>query len=95
MDTYTDTVYLFKFYVTAWVSLFLSLGGIYDGYGKANITPYIHGMVYHVPPLMRIHNGIRNFSGQGLYIFPVFACELEVQNILRCFQEVRIRSIFK
>ena len=44
----------------------MSLGGIHDGYGKANITPYIHAMVYHVPRLMRIHNGIRNFSGQGI-----------------------------
>lgn len=50
------------------MTLFLSLGGTLEGYGKANITPYIHAMVYHVPHLMRIHNGIRKFSGQGKYI---------------------------
>ena len=50
------------------MTLFLSLGGTLEGYGKANITPYIHAMVYHVPHFMRIHNGIRKFSGQGKYI---------------------------
>ena len=58
----------FWFQAKSWVTLFLSLGGVLQGYGKANITPYIHAMVYHVPHLMRTHQGIRNFSGQGGYL---------------------------
>ena len=50
------------------MTLFLSLGGVLQGYGNANITTYIHVMVYHAPHLMRTHQGIRNFSGQGGYL---------------------------
>jgi hypothetical protein len=49
------------------VTLFLSLGGTLEGYGKANITPYIHAMVYHVPRFMKMHNGIKQLSEQGNY----------------------------
>lgn len=47
----------FLFQAKSWVTLFLSLGGVLQGYGKANITPYIHAMVYYVPHLMRTHQG--------------------------------------
>lgn len=47
------------------MTLFLSLGGKLEGYGKANVTPYMHAMVYHVPRFMKIHHGIKQFSGQG------------------------------
>ncbi|XP_028394380.1 uncharacterized protein LOC114518556 [Dendronephthya gigantea] len=50
----------------AWITLFLSLTGKLQGYGKTNITPYMHAMVYHAPKFMRIHQGIRHFSGQGV-----------------------------
>ncbi|CAB4015118.1 Hypothetical predicted protein [Paramuricea clavata] len=44
----------------------LALGGTLEGYAKANITPYIHSMVYHVPRFMKMHNGVKQFSGQGV-----------------------------
>ena len=51
-----------------WISLFTSLqgaGGICDGYSKENVTPYMHSMAYHVPGFMRMHGGIKKFTGQG------------------------------
>ena len=54
-----------KLKANRWVSLFTSLGGICQGYSKANVTPYIHAMVYHVPRFMQKHDGIKKFTGQG------------------------------
>ena len=56
---------MFPFQAVSWVELFLSLGGKCVGYEKARITPYIHAMVYHVPKFMRLHSGIKKFTGQG------------------------------
>ena len=39
------------------------------GYEKARVTPYMHGMVYHVPGFMERHQGIKKFTGQGIYIY--------------------------
>lgn len=58
-------ILFFPLQATAWVTLFLSLGDKRRGYAKQNIATYIHAMVYHVPRSMRMHKGIRNFSGQG------------------------------
>lgn len=52
--------------VTAWVTLFKSLGGKLEGYGCSEVTPYIHCMVYHVPHFMKKHKGMKKFSGQGV-----------------------------
>ena len=35
-------------------------------------------MVYHVPRFMRIHNGIRNFSGQGN--FPQYLADTKIKD---------------
>ena len=51
MNTISSTYYLSQ--VTHWVTLFQSLGGKLEGYSKADITPYIHSMVYHVPRFMK------------------------------------------
>ena len=52
-----------------WVEMFISLdrpnGRL--GYAKARVTPYMHAMVYHVPRFMVIHQGIKKFTGQGMY----------------------------
>ena len=48
-----------------WIVLFNSLGGVCEGYGKANVTPYMHAMVHHAPYFMKIHSGIKRFTGQG------------------------------
>ena len=47
------------------MKLFLSLGGVEEGYGKANITPYIHMMCYHVPFFLA-STGLKCFTGQGV-----------------------------
>jgi hypothetical protein len=47
-----------------WVDTFLQVKS--DGHQRKNITPYIHIMVYHIPQLMRLHGGIKRFTGQGL-----------------------------
>ncbi|KXJ10506.1 hypothetical protein AC249_AIPGENE18777 [Exaiptasia diaphana] len=57
-------VYLIK--PTSWVNLFTSLGGKLQGYKKTSVTPYMHTMVYHVPTFMKLHNGIKKFTGQGV-----------------------------
>jgi hypothetical protein len=36
-----------------------------EGYGKANITPYIHVLVYHVPRFFQ-NSGVKIFTGQGV-----------------------------
>lgn len=51
---------------TEWVKLFLSLGGIEEGYGKANITPYMHILCYHIPHFLRQEICIKRFTGQGI-----------------------------
>ena len=32
------------------------------------ITPYVHNMIYHVPRMMKKHDSLRKFSGQGIFI---------------------------
>ena len=49
-----------------WVLLFLSLEGKRTGYERQRITPYIHILVYHIPRICSQHNGLRNFSAQGM-----------------------------
>lgn len=53
------------FQVTAWVDLFTSLSGQLDGYGKNDVLPYVHAMVYHVPHFMKVQKGIKKFTVQG------------------------------
>ncbi|XP_028516288.1 uncharacterized protein LOC114575505 [Exaiptasia diaphana] len=61
----TDISKYFK-KATQWISLFTSIGGTSTGYQKARVTPYMHGMVYHVPHFMRKHTGVKQFTGQGV-----------------------------
>uniref|UniRef100_A0A1X7TMM4 Uncharacterized protein n=1 Tax=Amphimedon queenslandica TaxID=400682 RepID=A0A1X7TMM4_AMPQE len=46
-----------------WIQDFLKFP--YDGYGKSNVTQYMHVMGYHIPHLMKCHAGIKRFSSQG------------------------------
>lgn len=50
---------------TEWLKLFLTLGGIEDGYKKANVTPYMHILCYHVPFFLAT-SGVKCFTGQGV-----------------------------
>ena len=46
--------YSLTFQAKKWIELFTSLAGVADGYGKCNVTPYMHAMVYHAPTLLLI-----------------------------------------
>lgn len=35
------------------------------GLWKESSDTYMHSLVYHVPAMMRRHNGIKQFTGQG------------------------------
>jgi hypothetical protein len=47
------------------VNLFLSLSHKRKGYGKANVTPYMHITAYHVGFFLEKYGNIKQFSGQG------------------------------
>lgn len=44
----------------------LDLGRSLEGYDSKCITPYMHILVYHVPQLMKMYGGIKQFTGQGV-----------------------------
>ena len=48
-----------------WVNLFCSLGNKRTGYGKKNVTCYMHSMVYHLPEAIKRHTNVKQFTGQG------------------------------
>ena len=50
-----------------WITDFVSFSSKIDGHQKANVTPYMHIMAYHVPDFIRRFGSIRQFSGQGKY----------------------------
>ena len=60
-----------------WVNLFCSLGNKRTGYGKKNVTCYMHSMVFHVPEAMKRHSNVKQFTGQGTcrseftYMYPL------------------------
>ncbi|PFX21084.1 hypothetical protein AWC38_SpisGene14450 [Stylophora pistillata] len=49
-----------------WVNLFCYLGNKRTGYGKKNVTCYMHSMVFHVPEAMKTHRNVKKFTGQGV-----------------------------
>lgn len=49
-----------------WINEFLDLGRSLEGYDSKCITPYMHILVYHVPQLMKMYGGIKQFTGQGV-----------------------------
>ena len=49
-----------------WVNLFISLKDKRVGYKRANITPYMHAMVYHIPVFLHNYKTIKLFTGQGV-----------------------------
>ena len=42
------------------------IGSARVGHDKKKVTPYMHGLVYHVPVLMKNHKNFRQFTGQGI-----------------------------
>ncbi len=49
-----------------WIEDFIAIGNKREGYSRSDVTPYVHIMAYHLPYLMRLHAGIKAFTGQGL-----------------------------
>ena len=49
-----------------WVNLFISLRDKRIGYKRANVTPYMHAMVYHIPRFLEDYQTIKLFTGQGV-----------------------------
>ncbi len=50
-----------------WIDDFVQVGiRGREGYGKGDITPYMHIVAYHLPYLLSFHSGIKPFTGQGL-----------------------------
>ena len=47
-----------------WVNLFITLHGKVTGHKRANVTPYMHAMVYHIPKVE--FKSIKVFTGQGV-----------------------------
>ena len=50
----------------AWINLFTSLRDKLIGYIKADVTPYMHALVYHVPLFMKKYTSVKPFTGQGV-----------------------------
>lgn len=48
------------------MKVFLSLGNKEDGYGKHNVTPYMHMLCYHVPRFLNQETAVKRFTGQGI-----------------------------
>ena len=50
----------------SWTNHFISLRGQRKGYKRANVTPYMHAMVYHVPIFFQKFKSVKVFTGQGV-----------------------------
>ena len=64
VDSWTEELCLFA-QAKDWANLFCSLRNQRTGYGRKNVTPYMHSMVYHVPGVMKRHKNVKQFTGQG------------------------------
>ena len=53
----------------SWGKDMVAMSGSGPGYMQTIIiTPYVHNMIYHVPQMMKKHDSLRKFSGQGIFI---------------------------
>ena len=48
------------------INFFLSLGDKCIGYKMANVTPYMHAMVYHVRKFLEAYKTVKIFTCQGV-----------------------------
>ena len=56
--------YFFK--AKEWVNSFISLRDKSVGYKRANVTPYMHAMGYHISRFLEDYQTIKLFTGQGV-----------------------------
>lgn len=49
-----------------WINLFVSLKDKLIGYKRADVTPYMHSLVYHVPLFIKKYKSVKLFTGQGV-----------------------------
>ena len=66
LDLISRLYFCFVASVCDWVNLFLTLKDKENGYSKANITLYIHLLVYHVPKYVQSDDDMKVFTGQGV-----------------------------
>lgn len=52
-----------------WVNLFTSLRDERIGYKRANVTPYMHAMVHHIPTFFEKYRTVKLFTGLFLTIY--------------------------
>jgi hypothetical protein len=48
-----------------WINLFISLRDKMNGYKKANITPYMHIMVYHIPNVFELYKTVKSLQDRA------------------------------
>ena len=57
----------FYYQVKNCTTLMASMAGIGTGYLQETIiAPYMHILVFHVLTMIRFHESLKNFSGQGI-----------------------------
>ena len=49
-----------------WINLFTLLKDKRLGYKGANVTPYMHSLVYHIPIFLTKFKSVKLFTGQGV-----------------------------
>lgn len=49
-----------------WINLFTSLRDKHLGYKRADVTPYMHSLVYHVPIFLKNFKSVKLFTRQGV-----------------------------
>ena len=52
-----------------WITDFIAFSAELDGHQKSRVTPYMHIMAYHVPEMMKKYGNVRQFSGQGHFLY--------------------------
>ena len=57
-----------EFWIKAkqWISDFISLNGLREGYERKRVTPYMHIMVAHIPWFLELYSTVKIFTGQGV-----------------------------
>ena len=61
-----DTVDQYFLKAKNWINLFTALKDKHLGYKRADVTPYVHSLVYHIPIFLKNFKSIKLFTGQGV-----------------------------
>ena len=61
-----DTIDQYFTKAKSWINLFTSLRDKRLGYRRADVTPYMHSLVYHIPMFLKTFKSVKLFTGQGV-----------------------------